>query len=259
MISFIDKLKNSIKTKESNLCVGIDIDKKQFASNVTLEELKDYSFTVIDATRDFAAAYKPNLAFFEEWGSKGFVWLEELIEKIGNQHIVIADAKRGDIGNSAEHYANAFFKHFDCDAITVNPYMGEETITPFSTDSTKGVYVLCVTSNLSAGYIQNDTFKNVINLTNDMNENKNIGLVVGATDTHKMEKIRSLSNLPFLIPGIGVQGGDLENTVNINKEFMDSTLVNVSRSIIFADNKDYKSIYNAAKEFSEQIRKYCEQ
>ena len=259
MISFIDKLKNSIKTKESNLCVGIDIDKKQFASNVTLEELKDYSFTVIDATRDFAAAYKPNLAFFEEWGSKGFVWLEELIEKIGNQHIVIADAKRGDIGNSAEHYANAFFKHFDCDAITVNPYMGEETITPFSTDSTKGVYVLCVTSNLSAGYIQNDTFKNVINLTNDMNENKNIGVVVGATDTHKMEKIRSLSNLPFLIPGIGVQGGDLENTVNINKEFMDSTLVNVSRSIIFADNKDYKSIYNAAKEFSEQIRKYCEQ
>ena len=259
MISFIDKLKNSIKTKESTLCVGIDIDKKQFASNVTLEELKDYSFTVIDATRDFAAAYKPNLAFFEEWGSKGFVWLEELIEKIGNQHIVIADAKRGDIGNSAEHYANAFFKHFDCDAITVNPYMGEETITPFSTDSTKGVYVLCVTSNSSAGYIQNDTFKNVINLTNDMNENKNIGLVVGATDTHKMEKIRSLSNLPFLIPGIGVQGGDLENTVNINKEFMDSTLVNVSRSINFADNKDYKSIYNAAKEFSEQIRKYCEQ
>ena len=259
MISFIDKLKNSIKTKKSNLCVGIDIDKKQFASNVTLEELKDYSFTVIDATRDFAAAYKPNLAFFEEWGSKGFVWLEELIEKIGNQHIVIADAKRGDIGNSAEHYANAFFKHFDCDAITVNPYMGEETITPFSTDSTKGVYVLCVTSNSSARYIQNDTFKNVINLTNDMNENKNIGLVVGATDTHKMEKIRSLSNLPFLIPGIGVQGGDLENTVNINKEFMDSTLVNVSRSIIFADNKDYKSIYNAAKEFSGQIRKYCEQ
>jgi orotidine-5'-phosphate decarboxylase len=259
MISFIDKLKNSIKTRESNLCVGIDIDKKQFASNVTLEELKDYSFTVIDATRDFAAAYKPNLAFFEEWGSKGFIWLEELIEKIGNQHVIIADAKRGDIGNSAAHYANAFFKHFDCDAITVNPYMGEETITPFSTDSTKGVYVLCVTSNSSAGYIQNDTFKNVINLTNDMNENKNIGLVVGATDTHKMEKIRSLSNLPFLIPGIGAQGGDLENTVNINKEFMDSTLVNVSRSIIFADNKDSKSIYNAAKEFSEQMKKYCEQ
>ena len=92
-----------------------------------------------------------------------------------------------------------------------------------------------------------------------MNENKNIGLVVGATDMHKMEKIRSLSNLPFLIPGIGAQGGDLENTVNINKEFMDSTLVNVSRSIIFSGNKDSKSIYNAAKEFSGQMRKYCEQ
>ena len=136
--------------------------------------------------------------------------------------------------------------------------MGEETITPFSTDSSRGVYVLCVTSNSSAGYIQNDTFKNVINLTNDMNENKNIGLVVGATDIHKMKEVRSLSNLPFLIPGIGAQGGDLENTVNINKEFIDSTLVNVSRSIIFADNKDSKSIYNAAKEFSGQMRKYCE-
>ena len=87
---------------------------------------------------------------------------------------------------------------------------------------------------------------------------KNIGLVVGATDIHKMKEVRSLSNLPFLIPGIGAQGGDLENTVNINKEFIDSTLVNVSRSIIFADNKDSNSIHNAAKEFSEQMRKYCE-
>ena len=188
----------------------------------------------------------------------GDILVPELIKEIGNQHIIIADAKRGDIGNSAAHYANAFFKHFDCDAITVNPYMGEETIKPFSIDSSRGVYVLCVTSNSSAEYIQNDTFKNVINLTNDINENKNIGLVVGATDMHKMKEVRSLSTLPFLITGIGAQGGDLENTVNINKEFIDSTLVNVSRSIIFADNKDSNSIHNAAKEFSEQMRKYCE-
>ncbi|GIS42670.1 MAG: hypothetical protein Ct9H90mP15_07100 [Candidatus Neomarinimicrobiota bacterium] len=91
---------------------------------MSLQQLKDHSLKIVEATREFAAAYKPNLAFFEEWGSEGFIWLEELIQEIGNEHIIIADAKRGDIGNSAKHYANAFFNHFNCDAITVNPYMG---------------------------------------------------------------------------------------------------------------------------------------
>ncbi len=93
MISFIDKLKTNISEKNSNLCVGIDIDKKYFNKNVSVDELMDYSFMVVDATKDLAAAYKPNLAFFEEWGSKGFYWLEQLIKEIGNEHIIIADAK----------------------------------------------------------------------------------------------------------------------------------------------------------------------
>ena len=113
MLSFNNKLKKSIQDKNSNLCIGIDIDKKHFSPNVSLQELKDHSLKVIDSTRECAAAYKPNLAFFEEWGSEGFVWLEELIQEIGNEHIIIADAKRGDIGNSAKHYANAFFNHFN--------------------------------------------------------------------------------------------------------------------------------------------------
>jgi orotidine-5'-phosphate decarboxylase len=108
VISFIDKLKTNISEKNSNLCVGIDIDKKYFNKNVSVDELMDYSFMVVDATKDLAAAYKPNLAFFEEWGSKGFYWLEQLIKEIGNEHIIIADAKRGDIGNTGLHYANAF-------------------------------------------------------------------------------------------------------------------------------------------------------
>ena len=140
------------------------------------------------STREFAAAYKPNLAFFEEWGSEGLVWLEELIQEIGNEHIIIADAKRGDIGNSAKHYANAFFNHFNCDAITVNPYMGADSIEPFCSNPEKGVYVLCVTSNPSASKIQDDSFKNVIDLTNNTNQNKNVGLVVGATKMEKMEE-----------------------------------------------------------------------
>ena len=249
MLSFKNKLKKSIQDKSSNLCVGIDIDKSHFSSDVRLQDLKDHSLKVVDSTRKFAAAYKPNLAFFEEWGSEGFVWLEELIQEIGNEHIIIADAKRGDIGNSAKHYANAFFNHFNCDAITVNPYMGADSIEPFCSNPEKGVYVLCVTSNPSASKIQDDSFKNVIDLTNNTNQNENVGLVVGATKMEKMEEVRALSKLPFLIPGIGAQGGDLENTIKINEQFIESTLINVSRSIIFADD-----ISAAAKEFLAQMR-----
>ena len=253
MLSFKNKLQKSIQDRNSNLCVGIDIDKNHFSSDASLQKLKDHSLKVVDSTRDFAAAYKPNLAFFEEWGSEGFVWLEELIEEIGNEHIVIADAKRGDIGNSAKHYANAFFNHFNCDAITVNPYMGADSIEPFCSNPEKGSYVLCVTSNPSAEKIQHDSFKSVIDLTNNINQNDNIGLVVGATNIEKMEEVRKLSRLPFLIPGIGAQGGDLENTIKINAEFANSTLINVSRSIIFADD-----VSSSAKEFLEKMRGYIE-
>ena len=114
---------------------------------------------IVDATNDLAAAYKPNLAFFEEWGSKGYYWLENLMKHIGNEHVVIADAKRGDIGNTGLHYANAFFNHLNCDAITLSPYMGEESIEPFISNPSKGAYVLCRTSNKSSTFIQEDIFK----------------------------------------------------------------------------------------------------
>ena len=249
MLSFKNKLQKSIQDRNSNLCVGIDIDKNHFLPDVSLQELKDHSFKVVESTREFAAAYKPNLAFFEEWGPEGFVWLEELIKEIGNEHIIIADAKRGDFGNSAKHYANAFFNHFHCVAITVNPYMGADTIEPFCYNPEKGAYVLCVTSNPSASKIQGNSFKNVIDLTNNTNQNDNIGLVVGATKMEQMEEVRRLSKLPFLIPGIGAQGGDLENTIKINEEFLDLTLINISRSIIFSDD-----IFGAAKGFLEKMR-----
>ncbi len=258
MISFKEKLHNTIKEKNSNLCVGIDIDRKYFDDNVTIEELKDYSFKVVASTRDVAAAYKPNLAFFEEWGSKGFLWLEELVKEIGDSHIIIADAKRGDIGNTAKHYANAFFKYLNCDAITVNPYMGQEAIEPFCSDQNKGVYVLCRTSNTSASYIQDTIFDKVVSLSESMNKYKNIGLVVGATDTEKMNEVRKTNNLPFLIPGIGAQGGSLKDVIQINNNHTESTLINVSRSIIFAGDHDSDSIHNAAQDLCNQMRLHFE-
>ena len=254
MISFKEKLHNTIKEKNSNLCVGIDIDRKYFDDNVTIEELKDYSFKVVASTRDVAAAYKPNLAFFEEWGSKGFLWLEELVKEIGDSHIIIADAKRGDIGNTAKHYANAFFKYLNCDAITVNPYMGEEAIEPFCSDQSKGVYVLCRTSNTSASYIQDTIFDKVVSLSDSINKYENIGLVVGATDTEKMNEVRKTNNLPFLIPGIGAQGGSLKDVIEINKNHAESTLINVSRSIIFPGDNDSDNIHAAAQDFCNEMR-----
>jgi len=258
VISFKEKLHNTIKEKNSNLCVGIDIDRKYFDDNVTIEELKDYSFKVVASTRDVAAAYKPNLAFFEEWGSKGFLWLEELVKEIGDSHIIIADAKRGDIGNTAKHYANAFFKYLNCDAITVNPYMGQEAIEPFCSDENKGVYVLCRTSNRSASYIQDTIFDKVVSLSESMNQYENIGLVVGATDTEKMKEVRKTNNLPFLIPGIGAQGGSLKDVIEINNNHAESTLINVSRSIIFAGNHDSDSIRNAAQDLCNEMRLHFE-
>ena len=258
MNSFKEKLTNTIKAKNSNLCVGIDIDKKYFNSDVSIEELKDYSFKIVSATKDVAAAYKPNLAFFEEWGSQGFLWLEELVKEIGSDHIIIADAKRGDIGNTANHYANAFFSHFNCDAITVNPYMGEEAIEPFCSREDKGVYVLCRTSNSSASYIQEDIFDKVIELSKNMNRHNNIGLVVGATNSKAMSEVRNTNDLPFLIPGIGAQGGSLKDVIKINSNFAESTLINVSRSIIFPGDNDYQGIQDAAHNFVNQMRLHFE-
>ena len=254
MISFVDKLKNNISEKNSNLCIGLDIDKKYFDNDVSIDELMDYSLMVVDATKDLAAAYKPNLAFFEEWGSKGFYWLEELVKTIGSEHIIIADAKRGDIGNTGLHYANAFFNHLNCDAITISPYMGEESIQPFISDVSKGAYVLCRTSNKTSSYIQEDIFSKVISLCDDLNSKENIGLVVGATNDQALQAVRSTTDLPFLIPGIGAQGGDLESVIAINENYMSSTLINISRGIIFADSKDYRSVRTSAKSYLNQMR-----
>ena len=254
MLSFIDKLKTNISDKNSNLCVGIDIVKNNFNDNVSLDEMMDYSMMVVDATSDLAAAYKPNLAFFEEWGSKGYYWLENLMKHIGNDHVVIADAKRGDIGNTGLHYANAFFNHFNCDAITVSPYMGEESIEPFISTPSKGAYVLCRTSNKSSTFIQADIYSKVISLCEALNNQQNIGLVVGATNDDALMKVRNSTDLPFLIPGIGAQGGDLQSVLKINEKNMDTTLINVSRGIIFSGNKDHDSIRNSAKQYLNQLR-----
>ena len=276
MKSFNLRLSKLIKSKRSHLCVGLDMNPEVMGSlNTTLDELKKHAFKVIDATSDLSSAFKPNLAFFERWGSEGFEWLEELMDYFPDDLIIIGDAKRGDIGNTAKQYAYSLFTHFDFDAVTLSPYMGKDSITPFIDNPQKGAFILCRTSNPSAVDLQNQqinikssdqTLNSIDEIPNEMlfdktaqlcvewNKNNNVGIVVGATAPKEISRIRNHApSLPFLIPGIGAQGGDLtQSMVDGNKN--GDALINISRGISFSGDLSSKAIRNAAKDYLSQMR-----
>ena len=153
MNSFNSRILKEIEDKQSHLCVGLDINPENFDNaNPSIDDLKNHTYKVIDATRDIAVAYKPNLAFFERWGSKGFQWLEETMEYIGSDVITVGDAKRGDIGNTAKQYAMSLFDHFGFDSVTLSPFLGLDSIKPIVDNPNKGAFILCRTSNSSATF-----------------------------------------------------------------------------------------------------------
>jgi orotidine-5'-phosphate decarboxylase len=270
------RLSKLIKSKRSHLCVGLDMNPEAMgSSNTTLDELKKHAFKVIDATSDLVSAFKPNLAFFERWGSEGFKWLEELMDYFPDDLIIIGDAKRGDIGNTAKQYAYSLFTHFDFDAVTLSPYMGKDSITPFIDNPEKGAFILCRTSNPSAVDLQNQqiniesldqTVQRIDEISNEMlfdktaqlcvewNKNNNVGIVVGATAPKEISRIRNHApSLPFLIPGIGAQGGDLTQSMLDGNKNGDA-LINISRGISFSGDLSSKAIRNAAKDYLSQMR-----
>ena len=256
---FNNRLKNHIQNLSSNLCVGLDISPESLGSTSSLSQCMDHSKRVIDATIDLAAAFKPNLAFFERWGSAGFKWLEHTIDYINNGTFTVADGKRGDIGNTAEQYAQSIFNHFGFDAVTVNPYMGEDAIIPFIKHPEKGAFILCKTSNPSSGDFQNSpngqkhVYELVAKKSMELNAMKNVGLVVGATVPEEIKKIRHLApNLPFLIPGVGSQGGDLEKSICYGNE-NGVALISISRGIIYSGDKTEKSIRTTAKDYRDKM------
>jgi len=254
--SFNAKLSDHISATGSHLCVGLDITPEALQMNYsTLDDLKAHTRKVIEATAGLAAVYKPNLAFFERWGSAGIGWLEETMEWIGDSALTIGDAKRGDIGNTARQYAASLFEYFDFDAITVNPYMGRDAIEPFIQASDRGAFILCRTSNASASDFQDNesngarVFESVARLVFELNSNDNLGLVVGGTSAAEIAGIRKLApGLPFLIPGIGTQGGDLETSFRSGNS-NGIAVINVSRSIIFAGNQSVKDIRAEAQRY----------
>lgn len=241
------QLIETIRKKKSFLCVGLDSDPKLLPAHLAGEKDAIFQFNkaIIDATAPYAVAYKPNTAFYEAEGAAGWEQLEATVAYIKKNYpecFVIADAKRGDIGNTAQRYAKAFFERMDCDAVTLAPYMGKDSIAPFLAYENKYAIVLALTSNPSAEELETQALANggqlyeqVIRQCLSYEGSERIMFVVGATRPEKLADIRQLAPESFfLVPGVGAQGGTVEEVAKygLNKDC--GLLVNSSRGIIFA-------------------------
>lgn len=240
-----------IRKKRSFLCIGLDTDLEKIPKHLLDEDDPIFSFnkSIIDATSDLAAAYKPNLAFYEAYGAKGWLSLEKTIAYLKTKEVfTIADAKRGDIGNTSGRYAAAFFSKLDFDAVTVAPYMGSDSVGPFLEYSGKWVVLLALTSNRGADDFQmissadgRKIFEHVLTGSAAWGSVENMMYVVGATKAEMLSDIRKMVPDHFLlVPGVGAQGGSLEEVAAHGLNGDCGLLVNSSRGIIYAGNgKDF--------------------
>ncbi len=242
-MTFSERLNETISATNSLLCVGLDPDPKRMPQMLQGEREATLVFCkeIVAATAGHAAAFKINFAFFESQGSAGWQMLERLTAALPGNVLKIADAKRADIGNTSEHYASAILERLDFDAVTVNPYLGFDSVSPFLARPEKGAFILCLTSNPGSRTFQHlsiqgrPLYKKVAQEVLKWDTNGNCGLVVGATQPDELESVRNMApRLPFLIPGIGAQGGALEEAVRHGcDEKGESALLNASRSILY--------------------------
>lgn len=239
------ELITQIKEKQSFLCVGLDPDLDKIPKHLleTSDPLFEFCKQIIDSTHPYAVAYKPNTAFFECHGAKGWESLCKTIAYIPNNCLVIADAKRGDIGNTSGYYAKTFFEHMQADAITVAPYMGSDSVLPFLQFENKWVVLLALTSNEGAKDFQltegngKALFEIVLEKSAQWGTPENMMYVVGATRAEDIARVRKLvPNHFFLVPGVGAQGGDLDTVVKYGANDHCGLLVNSSRAIIYASS-----------------------
>ena len=257
-----DQLFEQIKKKKSFLCVGLDSDIAKIPSHLLEEEDPVFAFNkaIVDATAEVAIAYKPNIAFYECRGVEGWRSLEKTVAYIKENYpeiFTIADAKRGDIGNTSQMYAKAFLETLDFDAITVAPYMGEDSVTPFLQYEGKWVVLLALTSNKGAFDFQffeqegERLYERVLRKSQEWGNDRNMMYVVGATKADMLEGIRKIVPEHFLlVPGVGAQGGSLEEVAKYGMNSHCGLLVNSSRGIIFADKTE-----NFARRAGEEARK----
>jgi orotidine-5'-phosphate decarboxylase len=259
-MSFLEKLRAAQQRNRSYLCVGLDI----VNANTPLpiqpydEPMLPFAREIIDATKDLVCAYKPNLGFFLAEGAAGIVALERIVRYIPADIPIILDGKFGDIGNTAEAYARGAFEQFKADAVTLAPYMGSDSVKPFLKYADRGAFVLARTSNANAGEFQNlsvhegqPLYENVARAAQRWNAEGPgaCGLVVGATAPQELARIREITpELPFLIPGVGAQGGDLAAAVRFGRTSAGvGPIINASRSILYASGKiDFADAARAA-------------
>lgn len=255
-----------IKIKQSFLCVGLDTDLKKIPPHLLKDDDPIFKFNkeIIDATAPYCVAYKPNLAFYEAFGVKGMIAFEKNIKYLKDNyphHFIIADAKRGDIGNTSAMYARTFFEEYNIDALTVAPYMGEDSITPFLTYKDKWVILLALTSNKGSHDFQMTENKNGTRLFEEVlykskvwGNKENMMYVVGATQGQMFEDIRKIVPDSFLlVPGVGAQGGSLNEVCKYGMTKECGLLVNSSRGIIYASNGEDFATVAAQKAHEIQI------
>lgn len=267
------QLINEIKAKRSFLCVGLDTDLKKEPQCVldSGDPIFKFNKEIIDATAEYCVAYKPNLAFYEAYGTKGIDAFERTVEYLKSHyptHFIIADAKRGDIGNTSSMYARTFFEQYDVDALTVAPYMGEDSVTPFLSYKKKWVVLLALTSNKGSADFQLmkdesgvPLYEKVLRRSMEWADSESMMYVVGATQGRMFERIRAIAPRHFLlVPGVGAQGGSLEEVCRFGMNSECGLLVNSSRGIIYASQENDFAEKAAAKalELQRQMSKELE-
>lgn len=276
-MTYLEKLQQVVNSSQSTLCVGLDPNLNLLPEAVKAkfdtpeEQVVFFCKMIIDYTNESAAAFKPNLAFFEALGVHGLAVFQEVINHIPKDRIIIADAKRGDISSTSEHYKKAFFDGFDVDAITLNPLMGFETFDAFANDETKAIYALTLTSNPGASdflkkpfagfesmaeFIAHELFERSVKVET------HLGMVIGATQAEEAKAvIQHHSNSSLLIPGIGAQGGSVDELARALEDHDGIPLINSSRGIIYAgsDKDDWiEHVARSAKDMKERISKITE-
>lgn len=262
-----NELLQQIQTKRSYLCVGLDTDINKIPAHLRNhpDAIFEFNKAIIDATRDLCVSYKINTAFYEAYGVRGWQALEKTVHYIGNEHFKIADAKRGDIGNTSDQYAKAFFENLPFDAVTVAPYMGSDSVQPFLKYEGKWAIVLGLTSNKGAADFELQScgdellYEKVLKTVSQWGTPENLMFVVGATQSDSFINIRKLIPDHFLlVPGVGAQGGSLQE---ISEKAMNAScglLVNVSRDIIYAGSEENfaAAARNKAINYQKEMHKY---
>jgi orotidine-5'-phosphate decarboxylase len=267
-MTFIEKILTTQRSRKSLLCIGLDTDINKIPEHLrsSRDALLDFNKAIIEATSDLACAYKINAAFYECAGEAGWTAMRETVKAIPSGILTIGDAKRADIGNSSSYYAKAFYGDLGFDAVTVAPYMGRDSVEPFLSSEDHGIFLLALTSNAGAQDFQYldaggmPLYQRVIEKALTWNAKKNIGFVAGATHGSQLRVVRAAAgDAPLLIPGVGAQGGSVEDAVRFGvDEHGERAIINASRSILYASSgKDFAEVARAeAARLRDEMNRY---